>query len=95
MIESDEYKNKYKVNEYHEEPESKYGVIYGGAVEGNFFEALRTYNERVSWLKIGLVHPLPEDLIRAFLENRNLEKILVLEELDPFIETEVYRIAYL
>ncbi len=95
LIESDEYKNKYKVNEYHEEPESKYGVIYGGAVEGNFFEALRTYNERVSWLKIGLVHPLPEDLIRAFLENRNLEKILVLEELDPFIETEVYRIAYL
>jgi len=50
-----------KVNETHFEDGSKEGVIYAGAVEGNFQEALKRYNLKLSWLKIGMVHPLPED----------------------------------
>ncbi len=81
-----------KVNETHFEQGSKQGVIYAGAVEGNFKEALKKYNLKLSWLKIGMVHPLPEERIKKFLEK--VDRVLVLEELDPLVETEVIRIAY-
>jgi len=82
-----------KVNETHFEDDNKYGVIYTGAVEGSFKEALKKYNLKLSWLKIGMVHPLPEGRIKEFLEK--VERVLILEELDPFVEAEVMRIAYL
>lgn len=82
-----------KVNETHFEDGTKQGVIYAGAVEGNFKEALKKYNLKLSWLKIGMVHPLPEERIKKFLEK--VDRLLVLEELDPLIEAEVIRIAYL
>ncbi|GAH77363.1 unnamed protein product, partial [marine sediment metagenome] len=81
-----------KVNETHFEDGSKQGVIYAGAVEGNFREALKRYNLKLSWLKIGMFHPLPEERIKKFLEK--VDRVLVLEELDPLIEAEVMRIAY-
>ena len=82
-----------KVNETHFENGSKQGVIYAGAVEGNFKEALKKYNLKLSWLKIGMVHPLPEGRIKEFLEK--VERVLILEELDPLIEAELMRIASL
>jgi indolepyruvate ferredoxin oxidoreductase alpha subunit len=82
-----------KVNKTHFEDGSKQGVIYAGAVEGNFKEALKKYNLKPSWLKIGMVHPLPEERIKKFLEK--VDRVLVLEELDPLIEAEVMRIAYI
>jgi len=71
---------------------SQCGIIYAGAVQGNFQEILKKYNLNLSWLKIGMVHPLPEKRIKDFLEIHN--RILILEELDPLIEKEVVRIAY-
>ena len=82
-----------RVNETHLEESSKYGVIYAGAVEGNFKEALKRYNLKLSWLKIGMVHPLPEEKIKEFLEK--VDRVLILEELDPLIEVEIMRIAFL
>ena len=82
-----------KVNETHFEEANKYGVIYAGAVEGNFKEALKRYHLQLSWLKIGMVHPLPEERIKEFLEK--VDQVLILEELDPIIETEAMRIASL
>jgi len=82
-----------KVNETHFEDGSKQGVIYSGAVEGNFKEALKKYNLKLSWLKIGMVHPLPEERIKKFLKK--VDRVLVLEELDPLVEAEVMRIACL
>lgn len=92
---SDSYITEFgiKVNETHFGDDNKYGVIYVGAVEGNFKEALKKYNLKLSWLKIGMVHPLPEERIKEFLEK--VERVLVLEELDPLVEAEVMRIAYL
>jgi len=82
-----------KINEIHIEAGSKCGVIYAGAVQGNFQEVLKRYNLKLSWLKIGMVHPLPEERIKEFLKN--IDRVLILEELDPLIEAEVMRIAYL
>ena len=41
----------------------------------------------VNILKLGMVNPLPADMIRKFAEG--LEKLIVVEELDPVIETFV------
>lgn len=40
-----------------------------------------------SVLKLGMVYPFPEDMIRMFA--REVEEIIVIEELDPFIELHV------
>ena len=40
-----------------------------------------------SYLKLGMVYPLPFDLIRKFASK--VKKIYVIEELDPFIEEQV------
>lgn len=40
-----------------------------------------------SVLKLGMVHPLPEKLIRSFAEK--VGELIIVEELDPFIETQV------
>ena len=43
--------------------------------------------DSVNILKLGMVNPLPGDMIRKFAEG--LEKLIVVEELDPVIETFV------
>jgi len=40
-----------------------------------------------SYLKLGMVHPLPEKLIREFAAK--VKKLYVIEELDPFIEEQI------
>ena len=40
-----------------------------------------------SYLKLGIVHPLPEKLIREFAAK--VKKLYVIEELDPFIEEQI------
>jgi len=40
-----------------------------------------------SYLKLGMVYPLPKGLIRQFAAQ--VKKVVVIEELDPFIEQEV------
>ncbi|MFC1871779.1 indolepyruvate ferredoxin oxidoreductase subunit alpha [Chloroflexota bacterium] len=46
---------------------------------------------KVSLLKIGTPHPLPEELVKKLLNS--VEAALVVEELDPFVETHVKAIA--
>jgi indolepyruvate ferredoxin oxidoreductase alpha subunit len=40
-----------------------------------------------SYLKLGMVYPLPEKLIRTFASK--VKKLFIIEELDPFIEEQV------
>jgi indolepyruvate ferredoxin oxidoreductase alpha subunit len=40
-----------------------------------------------SFLKLGMVWPLPEKIIAAFFKK--VKKVIVVEELDPFLETEI------
>jgi len=43
-------------------------------------------------LKLGLVHPLPQDVVLAFLSMH--DEVKVLEELDPVLEMELKALAY-
>lgn len=46
--------------------------------------AKEVFGEKASILKLGLVYPLPEKLIKDFAAK--VEKVIVLEELDPILE---------
>ncbi|MFA5676142.1 MAG: indolepyruvate ferredoxin oxidoreductase subunit alpha [Christensenellales bacterium] len=59
------------------------GVITSGVVYNYVREAL----PEASVLKLGLIHPLPEKLIKKFA--RRVDKLYVAEELEPFIERKI------
>jgi indolepyruvate ferredoxin oxidoreductase alpha subunit len=47
---------------------------------------------RYSYLKLGMVWPLPKKLIATFF--RKVKKVIIVEELDPFLETEIRAMGY-
>ena len=49
------------------------------------------FGDSVSVLKLGLVNPLPVEIIKAFADS--VEKLYVIEELDPIIETHLNNIG--
>ncbi len=66
-----------------ERGDGRTGVI----VSGIAYQYVKEVRPRASVLKLGLTHPLPERLIRRFA--RSVERLYVVEELDPFIEGQV------
>lgn len=73
--------------------DSKTGVITSGMSYDYTLEALDILGiYDVPILKLGLVYPLSPKQITDFASN--LEQIIVMEELDPFLEGEVKKIAY-
>jgi indolepyruvate ferredoxin oxidoreductase alpha subunit len=66
------------------------GVVVAGVSFTYLEELLRRAPERygeIAVLKLGQVYPLPRQQLRTFLAD--LERVLVLEELEPLIETEI------
>lgn len=61
----------------------KLGIIASGPV----YHYAREVFPRASFLKLGMSYPLPRDLIRELANG--VETLLVIEELDPFIEEQV------
>ncbi|MCK4327870.1 MAG: indolepyruvate ferredoxin oxidoreductase subunit alpha [Candidatus Diapherotrites archaeon] len=67
------------------------GIIVSGVSYDYVREALRGLGLSPPILKIGMVHPLPTQAIKAFIKNKR--SVLVLEELEPIIEDFVNRVA--
>jgi indolepyruvate ferredoxin oxidoreductase alpha subunit len=69
------------------------GVIANGISYGYAVEAIRWMGleDKVSVLKIGTPYPLPEKMTRQFLKS--VPEVLVVEELEPFVEDGVKVIA--
>jgi len=59
------------------------GIITSGVC----YQYVREVLPNASTLKLGMVHPLPHDLIREL--SAKVDKLYVVEELDPFIEEQV------
>src|SRR5690606_28438380 len=49
--------------------------------------AREVFGENASYLKVGFTFPLPDEMIRAFAAN--VDKVIVIEENEPYIEKEV------
>ncbi|MDO4618107.1 MAG: indolepyruvate ferredoxin oxidoreductase subunit alpha [Clostridia bacterium] len=64
-----------------EENGSKIGVITAGIA---YMYAKEALGDRVDYLKLGMVYPLPKNLIKDFAKK--YDTVYVIEELDPFIE---------
>ena len=60
----------------------KLGIITSGT---SYQYVKEVFGDRVSVLKLGLIHPLPVKLIQKFAAS--VERVVVVEELDPIIET--------
>ena len=60
---------------------SKIGVITAGI---SYMYAHEALGDKVNYLKLGMVYPMPEKLIKDFCAK--CDEVYVIEELDPFIE---------
>ncbi|MHA1916887.1 MAG: thiamine pyrophosphate-dependent enzyme, partial [Candidatus Ranarchaeia archaeon] len=69
------------------EGEGKIGIITSGVSYLHTMESLEKLGLKVPILKIGTIHPLPEKIIPDFIKN--LESVIVIEELSPFLENEI------
>jgi indolepyruvate ferredoxin oxidoreductase alpha subunit len=80
---ADEFKyNKMEIND------PKIGVIAAGAAYLYTKEVFPEY----SYLKLGMVWPLPKKMIAEFYKK--VKKVIIVEELDPFLETEIKALGY-
>ncbi|MHA1729823.1 MAG: thiamine pyrophosphate-dependent enzyme, partial [Promethearchaeota archaeon] len=71
--------------------EYKLGIITSGVSYSYVVEALDFLDIKSPILKIGFINPLPENKIADFLEE--FDQVLVVEENEPFIETQIMGIA--
>ncbi len=72
--------------------DSKFGIVTGGVPFGYTVEALKHLGlQDVPILKLGVVNPINDSQFIDFAQN--LDKIMVVEELEPFIELQVKRLA--
>ncbi len=86
-----QFAEKSKANEIFGDKKSKIGIITCGVSHLHLMEALLELDLNLPVLKLGFFYPLPEKLIANFIKDK--KKILVVEELEPYLEKEIARIA--
>lgn len=64
--------------------DSKIGVITSGV---SYTYAREVFGDTVNYLKLGFTYPLPNKKMKAFADK--VEKLYVIEELEPYIEEEL------
>lgn len=69
----------------------EFGIITSGVSYNYVKEALNDLDLNLGILKLGMTNPLPEGKVATFLAAH--EKIIILEELEPYLETFVKAIA--
>lgn len=70
-----------------EQGDPSLGIITSGIC----YQYVKEVFPKASILKLGMVYPLPEQMIRAFAET--VERLLVVEELEPFIENDIRQLG--
>ena len=80
-------------NQFKLAPGARLGIITSGVSYSYLLESLNWLGlqDRVSILKIGTPFPLPEKLIKNLLQS--VPTVLVVEELEPFLENHIKVIA--
>ncbi|MCM1992480.1 indolepyruvate ferredoxin oxidoreductase subunit alpha [Oceanirhabdus seepicola] len=78
-----QYSNSCSLNKI-EMGDTKIGIITSGIT---YQYSREVFGDNASYLKIGFSYPLPDDMIREFAGK--VDKLYVIEENDPYIETAV------
>ena len=78
---------------FNKQADSDVGIITSSVSYLHVLEALRMLNlqNKVNVLKLGTTYPLPENTIKNFIKG--LKKVVVVEELSPYLEKELCAIA--
>ncbi len=82
---------KSPINQIERGSTSDIGIIASGITYLYVKEALKDLKLNLPILKLSFFYPLPEKKIKTFI--RGFKKVLVAEELEPFLEREVQRLA--
>nr|KXH72675.1 MAG: hypothetical protein AM325_01200 [Candidatus Thorarchaeota archaeon SMTZ1-45] len=69
------------------------GIITSGVSYNYVIEALLIMKIKAEVLKLGITHPVPEKMIIDFLSRH--KQVMIVEELEPFLETHARRLAQL
>ncbi|KKM09109.1 hypothetical protein SY88_20395 [Clostridiales bacterium PH28_bin88] len=85
--------NKTKFNQLNVVSGAKTGVLAAGLANSYTKEALERLglDGKVSFLKLGMVYPLPDQMAGKLLEG--IETLIVIEEGDPVVENQVRSLA--
>lgn len=86
-----EFFEKSKINKIEKSASSGIGIIASGVAYLYAREALAQFNVSLPILKIGSFYPFPKKTAQKFLKP--LKKVLVVEELDPYLAKEVKEAA--
>jgi len=70
---------------------AKEGIITSGIAYLHAQEAMAELGVDLPVLKLGMFHPLPEKKIQDFIKG--LKKVLVLEEMEPYLERRIQMLA--
>ncbi|MFO7837188.1 MAG: indolepyruvate ferredoxin oxidoreductase subunit alpha [Candidatus Thorarchaeota archaeon] len=88
---AEEISNSSDLNFFHGDGEL--GILTSGVSYNYVLEALSTMDLEAEILKIGMSHPVPDQKIKQILSRHG--RVIVVEELQPFLETHARRIAHL
>ena len=88
LIEAKKLANDSKFNSI-EDNKSEIGIIGSGV--GFYYARSVLDTSKFSWLKLGLVYPFPEDAVKNFASK--VKKLIVIEELRPYLEENIQRIG--
>lgn len=69
----------------------KLGIIASGVSFNYVYDAMEDLKTKIPVLKLGTTYPLPEKKIESFIKK--FKSVLVIEELEPFIEERVRALA--
>lgn len=90
-----EFAEKSKINPIYNEQRTtnkeQIGIITSGISYLYVLEALKELDIILPILKLGFFYPLPEEKIKKFIKNK--DKVLIVEELEPWLEKEITRLA--
>jgi indolepyruvate ferredoxin oxidoreductase alpha subunit len=89
LKEMEEFSNESPLNKM--ELSGKVGIITSGVSRNYVKEAIADFELDVSLLEIGISHPAPTKLIKAFVKH--CERVLVVEELEPYLEDTIKAIT--
>ena len=67
---------------------SKLGIVASGIA---FCYAREAFGNEASYLKLGMINPLPEKMIREFAAS--VDRLIVIEELDDVFETQIRKMG--
>jgi indolepyruvate ferredoxin oxidoreductase alpha subunit len=85
---------KFKNQNTNDDQISGIGIITSGICYAYTIEACEMLKINPPILKLGLLYPLNQSIIQKFIKENNLKTVLIVEELEPFIERNVKEIVW-